>query len=160
MKRLYSYLILSLFCVAFVGCGRYFAPDRNVKETLVEKDVIGKWRLKTSSSQLLVRDGFRSDPTNRCTIMFNADGTCFFHSVESFGGTNRYFSGGGTWRLEHDTQGDSNIKKKNAVRLELPVNGERKIQYWNFAKEKGVLILWNSYGDPDEWEFLEYERDG
>jgi hypothetical protein len=28
----------------------------------------------------------------------------------------------------------------------------------NFAEKNGTIRLWNYYGDPDSWEFVEYER--
>src|SRR5882762_5192639 len=115
------YFILSLLSVGLTGCGAYFAPDRNVKEMLAEKDVVGTWSMSTNSLALLVRDGFRSVPTNHYTITFGADGTCLFQSVESSASKHRYVSATGTWKLEHDTQGDSKVKKKNALRLELSV---------------------------------------
>ena len=157
MPSMRSNLILLALCVALTGCGA--DPDRNVKETLFEKDVVGTWKMSTNSLGLLVRDGFRSNPTHRYTITFGTDGTCVFESVESLD-KHRYVSASGTWRLEHDTQGDSNVKKKNALKLELRVDGERHIHYLNIAKENGVLILWNYHSDPDLWEFIEYGRDG
>lgn len=145
-----------LLCLALTGCGAYFAPDRNVKEKLADKDVIGAWSMSTNSLALLVRDGFRAAPTNRYTITFLANGTCSFQSVASFAGQHRYVPVNGTWKLEHDTQG----KKVNTLRLELPFDGVDHIQYWNFARDHGVLILWNYHGDPDQWEFVEYAHDG
>ena len=149
-----------LLCLTLTGCGAYFAPDRNAKEALADKDVIGTWSMSTNSLALLVRDGFRPAATNRYSITFSADGTCSFQSVESFASQHRYVSVSGTWKLEHDTQGSSNIKKVNALRLELLFDGVDHIQYWNFAREHGVLILWNYHGDPDQWEFVEYAHDG
>jgi len=131
-----------------------------VKELLADKDVIGTWSMSTNSLALLTRDGFRGTPTNHYTIAFLTDGTCSFQAVESFASQHRYVAVRGTWKLEHDTQGDSNIKKKNTIRLELPVDGARHIQHLNFAREHGVLILWNYHGDPDQWEFVEYAHDG
>ena len=111
------------------------------------------------SLALLVRDGFSPAATNHYTIVFKADGSCLFQSVESFSEKHRYVSASGIWKLEHDTQGDSNIRKKNALRLELSVDGETHSRYLNFAREHGALILWNYHGDPDQWEFVEYRRD-
>lgn len=131
-----------------------------MKETLADKDVIGTWSMSTNSLALLARDGFPAAATNHYSITFSEDGTCSFKSVESFASQHRYVSVGGTWKLEHDTQGNSNIKKKNAIRLDLPVDGGWHFEHLNFAREHGVLILWNYHGDPDQWEFVEYEHDG
>ena len=125
---------------------------------LFEKDVIGAWKMSIESVAPLVRDGFHSEPTNECRIIFNPDGTCLFQSVYSFARQHRYLAVIGSWRLEHDTNGDSNIKKKNALRLELLIEGANHLSHLNFAREDGVLVLWNYHGDPDQWEFVEYRR--
>ena len=153
-------LLAVVVCSMLSGCGAYFAPDRNVKEQLADKDVIGTWRMSTNSLALLVRDGFRSAPTNHCTIALLADGTCSLQSISSFSGEHRYASVSGTWKLEHDTQLGANIKTANTLRLDLPFERVNQLQYWHFAREGGVLILWNFHGDPDQWEFIEYTHDG
>ena len=159
-------IILLLLSAVVSGCGPGAAPDRNVKETINAKDVLGSWRMSTNSLALLVGDGFRPGPTNQYTIDFKADGSCIFQSVESFPSQHRYVSARGTWKLAHDTGGDSNIKKKNTLRLALLVNGEEHIQYLNFARESGVLILWNvftpwnDHAEPAPWPYIEYRRGG
>jgi hypothetical protein len=155
----YRYFAVSLLCVLITGCGSYFAPDRNVKETLSEKDVVGSWKMSAESLVPLVRDGFRSASTNEYRIVFNPDGTCVFQSVFSFTRQHRYLAAKGSWRLEHDTTGNSNIKKKNALRIELLVEGANHLSHLNFARENGALVLWNYHGDPDQWEFVEYRRE-
>lgn len=155
----YRYLAVYLLCVLITGCGSYFAPDRNVKELLSENDVVGSWKLSAESLVPLVRDGFRSESTNECRIVFNPDGTCVFQSVFSFTRQHRYLAAKGFWRLEHDTTGNSNIKKKNALSLELMIEEANHVSYLNFAREDGVLVLWNYHGDPDQWEFIEYRRE-
>ena len=65
----------------------------------------------------------------------------------------------GRWKLEHNTTGGSNIHKTNALSLEIKMPEMTDNRYLNFAEQDNKLILWNFYGDPDSWEFLEYERD-
>lgn len=151
--------ILLLFsCVTLLGgCG---LPDRNLKEALSDKDVIGTWKLTEDSLRLLTRDKFQTDPSHLYTITFRPDGTCTFASVavEFQGGS--YTVVDGTWRLEHDTNGDSNVRKRNAIRMELhPKPTQTEQRYLNFDRDDRKQIkLWNYYGDPDQWEFIEYSR--
>ncbi len=149
-----------LFAIAFLaGCG---LPDRNLKETLSDADVVGTWKLTEDSLGLLTRDKFQSAPSHLNTITFRPDGTCTFASVsdEFQGGT--YTVVDGTWRLEHDTNGDSNVRKRNAIRMELhPKPNHTEQRYFNFDRDdRKQLKLWNYYGDPDQWEFIEYSRNG
>jgi hypothetical protein len=140
--------------VAMVACGRYFRPDRNLGETLSEEMIIGRWHLSRSTLQLLVRDGFETSPEHRYTLDLLPGGSCVFESV-SFG---QYVSAPCAWSLEHDTTGDSNIEKKNALRLEIHAAQGMRGHYLNFARVDGELVMWNYHGDPDSWEFMEYER--
>ena len=56
MKRITITALMA--CVAALGCGRYFMPDRNIKEKLSKDEVIGTWRLSETSLSLLQKDGF------------------------------------------------------------------------------------------------------
>ena len=64
----------------------------------------------------------------------------------------------GKWKLEHDTTGGSNIKKKNTIQIDLAIANGTHTRYLNFAKENETLVLWQFYGDPDSWEFMEYKK--
>ena len=140
------------------GCGSYFAPDRNISDRLDDAAVLGTWYLSARSLALLERDGFRRGTDHRYTVTLNPDRSCAFDSVldEAKGGS--HVTTACTWRLEHDTRGDSNIQKANALRIQFELNGVRQGHYLNFARERSTLILWNYYGDPDAWEFIEYSR--
>ncbi len=151
--------IVVLAAIALQGCGAYFAPDRNVTRKVAEAEVVGTWRLTAGSLALLQRDGFVADPTHAYTITFNVDGTLRFASVIDDFRSGRYFDVPGTWTLEHNTNGNSNVHKANALSLRIEVPGSTNNRYLNFAEENGKLQLWNYYGDPDSWEFMEYERD-
>src|SRR4051812_6583208 len=90
--QMIRHLPIAILCVSVAGCGNYFAPDRNLKEPLTQKDVIGTWKISTNSLALLVRSGFQAAPTNQYTIAMNPDNTCSFQSVDSFAGKHRYTS--------------------------------------------------------------------
>lgn len=151
-------LFVLLCCIILGGCGNYFAPDRNVKRKVTESEIIGTWRMTPDSLTLLKRDGFRSEPAHAYTITLNADGTFRFASVvDGFHGL-RYVDVKGTYVLEHDTNGNSNIHKKNVLKIMIRAEGASQDCYLNFAEEDGSLLLWSYYGDPDLWEFIEYER--
>jgi hypothetical protein len=154
-----SHLILSVICALLTGCGNYFAPDRNVKEKLGDDDVIGRWKMTSKSLGLLTRDGFRSEPAHAYMISFNKDGTCLFQSVEAFVQKGRYISASGVWKLGHEVKRGSNVRVKNVIQMELNVDGGTHFRDLSFTREAGVLILWEFYGDPDQWEFIEYARD-
>jgi hypothetical protein len=135
--------------VALSACGRYFAPDRNLKSLLSEEAIIGKWHLSQSSLDLLVADGFEMSSEHKYTLDLHPGGSCEFASVsDSFRG-GEYISAPCEWSLEHDTRGDSNIKKKNALRLSINGTNRTLYRYLHFARDDEELVMWNYYGDPD-----------
>jgi len=148
-------LIVTLSTLTLSGCGNYFMPDRNVREQLAVDVVVGTWELTQGSLKLLARDGFRDDQPRRYELSFKPDGTCSYDSVLDLREI-EYLSTPCAWVLEHDTRGNSNIKKKNALRLDFPVHGTTFRMYLNFAREDGRLLLWEYHRDPDSWEFIEY----
>lgn len=133
-------------------------PDRSLKQYVGETDVIGVWELTSDSMKLLARDGYNGPSNQTHHISFLADGTCEFQTVlDGFkGGT--HYNAKGKWVLEKDTMGDSNVKVRNAIRMELKLPTTTYLRYLNFDRRKGKLVLWSFYGDPDSWEFMEYEN--
>ena len=155
----YKVGILILSAIMVGSCGRYFAPNRNLKEWVSESKLIGVWELTPKSLKLIEKGGYSPPPGALHTIKLKPDGLLEFRSALDWWDTARYVHQDGKWYLEHNTTGSDNVEKKNALRLELPrfeVNGI--VVYLNFDETDGKLILWNYYGDPDSWEFLEYVR--
>ncbi len=150
-------LVLVVLAVLCSGCP-WPLPDRNLKEYVKEQDVVGRWNFQPESIALVVRDGFKTNPTHQYHIQFLKDGTCAFRSVvDEFQGGN-YHDVKGKWKLEHDTTGGSNIKKKNTIQIDLSIANGTHTRYLNFDKVDGTLVLWQFYGDPDSWEFMEYKK--
>jgi hypothetical protein len=140
------------------GCGGYFAPDRNISDRIEESVVLGTWRLTARSLELLKRDGLKADASHKYLVTLNIDHTCEFASVLDSLIEPTYVAMPCRWTLEHDTAGDSNVRKANALRLEVEAADANHTLYLNFARERDTLILWNYLGDPDLWEFVEYSR--
>ena len=133
-------------------------PDRNLKDYVKEQDVVGRWNLQPESLTLLTRDGFQTNSAQQYYVQFLTNGVCAFHSVidEFQGGTYRDVKG--SWKLEHDTTGGSNIKKKSTIQVDLSLPDGRHVRYLNFDRIDGALVLWQFNGDPDSWEFMEYKK--
>ncbi|HUU42711.1 MAG TPA: hypothetical protein VMX57_02970 [Planctomycetota bacterium] len=93
-------------------------------------------------------------------MTINSDGTIAFASVLELSDPweYRYTTAAGTWKLEHDTARGSNVTTKNTLSLDMRTAGKTVYHYLYFAEDRGPLLLWNYYGDPDSWEFLEYTR--
>lgn len=144
--------------VVLVGCGSYFAPNRNISDRLDDSVVPGTWQLTKRSLQLLTREGLQFNSAHRYAITFRPDHTCDFASVRHWFDKPEYLAVPCTWLLEHDTPGDSNVRKVNALRLQLPTRDGPYTQYLNFAREDGRLLMWEYLGDPDLWEFVEYYK--
>jgi len=139
-----------------VACGRYFAPDINLRRYATEKEIVGSWRLIPQTLEIAKRDGYAPAATKLHEIIFHEDGTCDFHSLTEFGSKAAYLDARGSWKLEHDTGMPSETKKKNEVSIRIK---DRGISLY-LTDEKDRLLLWNFWGDPDSWEFIKYEKQG
>ena len=154
MKKIICVCAMAL---AAAGCNAPLS-DRCLKQYVTEKDVIGEWELTPGSMSLLVRDGYKVSDLQTNQIVFQTDGFCAYHTVlDEFKG-GKHYEATGKWALENDTMGDSNVRKKNAIRMELVLQSTTHLRYLNFDRRNGKLVLWSFYGDPDSWEFMEYEK--
>ena len=135
------------------GC-RYFATDRSIRERIDEAAIVGTWQLTPESLDLLTRDGFHTDRSINYEISFSQGGTCKFASALDLDRPTRYVVSECTWSLKHDTTCGSNITTKNA--REILLLPSRAGYCLSFTRNQGNIVLWQGYGDPDSWEFLEY----
>lgn len=136
-----------------VACGRYFAPDRHVQRILSVADVHGVWSLTDESLSLARRDGYA--PTNGLPhqIELLAGGACRYRSLLPSSG---YIASTGTWTLVHDRPRGH----RNCVDIHLHSEGVIHVTGLCITQQKNRLYLFTSWGDPDEWEFMEYEHGG
>ena len=145
-----------LAAMLLAACGRYFAPDINLERYATEKEIVGSWSLVSRTLEIASRDGYAPAAGTPHEISFREDGTCVFRSITEFGQKADYLDARGSWKLEHDTGMPSEKKRKNEVSIRIK---DREISLY-LTEEKGQLLLWEFWGDPDSWEFIKYERKG
>lgn len=155
MRRAARWVLLLLAAMS-AACGSYCAPNRNIRDRVDDLAVVGSWRLTEESLRNLVRDGFRRETSHAYTITFRANHTCEFASAVQFLDS-AYRESPCTWRLDYDAEGSSG-RQANLLSLDIPDRTTPFTISLNFAREEGVLILWEYYSDPDLWQFLEYKR--
>ena len=137
-------LVTSFAITAFAGCGSYLAPDRHVSRTITELELVGTWSLTTESLGYLTREGYHPEEANH-RFELHADGSVIFKSVCDTSEFS-YLDGTGIWT----------IKNGNRLELEIVANDRRYYLEFGIGEKRGRLLLWQFYGDPDMWEFLEY----
>jgi hypothetical protein len=150
-----SRAVAVLCSLIVVGCD---GSDRHTTRKVATSEIVGTWKMTAASLRLLKRDGYVPSPGETQTIRFNADGSLAFASViDGFkGGTFNTCSG--TWKLNYDRTIDRETVRANSIDLELRRTSDTHLRSLSLAEEGGKLRLWNYYGDPDSWEFIEYER--
>ena len=102
--------------------------------------------------------GVKSAPEHRYTIIFEKDGQLDFASVDADFRSGTYMECQGTWNLGHDTRESSGLRVANTLRMRLKTASANLDIGMGFAETDGRIVLWDFYGDPDSWEFIEYER--
>jgi hypothetical protein len=155
MRRLRSLVAIVLLVLAS-ACGRYFPPDIHLPRYATAEEIVGTWNLAEHTLRIAKRDGYVPSESTPHQIVFRTDGTCDFQSITEFGHKAEYRDSRGSWKLEHDTGMPREKKKKNEVVIRIK---DRGISLY-LTEEKGRLVLWDFWGDPDEWELLRYEKRG
>jgi hypothetical protein len=152
----HSLCILAVVCGLFVaGCD---GGDRHMTRKVATSEIVGTWKMTAASLQLLKRDGYVPSPGETQTITFNADGSLAFASVLDDFKAGTYNTCSGMWKLNHDKTIDNETVRANAINIELKRTSDTHLRTLSLAEVGGKLRLWNFYGDPDSWEFIEYER--
>jgi len=150
MKRYFLLSILAIL-VCSAGCGLGM-PDLSVYRTVNPKELIGKWKLTRESILHLTADGY-FDEGHECTIVFNADKTAQFSSVNSGPSPPEHQIRSGFWQIGPcSTNGDTRVTISEREPSEFGFVS------FGFTEKRGALRLWNFHGDPDMWEFIEYTR--
>ena len=145
-------IILSILLVA--ACGSPFEPEISLDRYATEKEIIGRWMLIPQTLEIMKRDG--NAPTSAMTyeIIFRKDGTCDFRSIVAFWKTAKYFNGHCSWKLLHDSGKRNKKVIKNRVYLQVKDNSI----WFYLTEENGRILLWDFWGDPDDWELIKYEK--
>ena len=111
-----------------------------------------------ASLKLLQRDGYTPSADQPLTITFAADGSLAFASVLEHAEGDACVQHGGKWHLRYDTEAKNVVPKANTIELEMMRPDDTFFSELSLTEHAGKLRLWDYYGDPDAWEFIEYER--
>lgn len=103
---------------------------------------------------LLKQDGYTPAAGETYTITFAADGSLTFASVLTDYKSGKYADEHGKWCLEHDVSIDNDTKRANALKVVTT-----RSETMGFADNKGKVVLWTWYGDPDEGHCIDYVRE-
>lgn len=136
------------------ACARYFAPDLHLKRHATEPELVGRWQLTPPSLALARRDGYDGGTGRAHEIVLHQDHVCEFRSLVQSARSVEYLATRGTWQLARDTGSPGGKKRKNELQIRV---GPRLVRFY-LSEEKGRLLLWNFWGDPDLWELTRYEK--
>ncbi|MHC4167440.1 MAG: hypothetical protein ACYSWQ_10820 [Planctomycetota bacterium] len=133
------------------------APD--LRRYVTQEELVGVWVPTAATQRIIAKEEPSGTEPLKCYITLHADGTCEFDSVYDHHYSPAYRKSPGTWTLEHDTEGNSNVRKKNAIAFDMESKEFAGNMYLNLKEKKGKLVLWEWHGDPDSWEFIEYVKE-
>ncbi len=152
----YLNIIFPLSCLLLCGCPVPL-EDTNTQREVSREELIGRWVLDSHARKMISEE---SDirQLDEFYIEFKPDGECVFYSVYSKGFDLVVLQSSGKWTLEHDTKGNSNRLKKNAILLDMDSNEFYSNAYLNLTERDGTLYLWSFHADPDSGDIIEYEK--
>ena len=141
-------------CVAVVLILAW-ATDDKIYRDIHDSEVVGEWKLTTSSLALLRSDGYSGKGVD-CTINLRADSTATFSSVNNWKSPPEHQTTEGFWKLERNT---TKYQPNAPVRLEISeLENRHHFISFGFRKHGGEMRLSDYHGDPDNWEFAEYSK--
>ena len=131
-------------------------PDIRINREVAEKEIVGTWRLDPGSTALASNDfggDYVPDASQPNTIVFNPDGTCRYRSVSQM--PTRHIDESGEWSIVPT----SDKPERYEIKMTLKMEGGGTSGFDIGIRERsGELVLWQFWGDPDSWHFLEYRR--
>ncbi len=137
------------------GCWVWFPPpDIRLKRPVEPNEVIGCWELMESSLNTVTNAHFTFDPyiikgKPEHKIVFNSDGTCIYQSLMQM--PTKYVNTNGTWKITQDS------KEPKISKLEI-IHHKQIYFSLDFMEKEKELIIWEFWGDPDDWQFLKYKK--
>ena len=138
---------------------RALTPPPDLRRYVTDDELIGVWVHTSDTERIIARDKPSGTRPSKCHLTLYKYGTCDFNVVYEGYDCFAYRNSSGHWKLEHDTEGNSNRRKKNAIAFDMEAPGFPGNMYLNLRKKDGRLILWDWYGDPDSREFIEYVKE-
>jgi hypothetical protein len=150
-------LIALILCGCCGPCAAL--PDRNIKRTVAPEEIVGTWKLTPDTVELIHRNHLKESPEHAYTVTLNADGSMKFASVHQEGvGMFQYIEAEGKWSLGLDSVIGDPSRKHYQLDITIDESGKRLTERFGLTDMNGKLVLWRFLGDPDSWEFIEYER--
>ena len=134
-------------------------PPPDLRRYVTQEELIGVWVHTSDTERIIARDKPSGTRPLKFHLTLYRDGTCDFNAVYESYDSFAYRQSSGRWRLEHDTEGNSNRRKKNAIAFNIKAPGFPRNMYLNLKERDEKLILWDWYGDPDSREFIEYVKE-
>lgn len=132
------------------GC---WLPDIRLKRNVTPEEITGIWTMTLDSFQDIKTDSDASaiiGSHKDFQIEIRKDGTLRYRSLLQM--PTRAVDYQGTWELKPHTD-----RKGNKLDITLEANGSYSFSL-DFTEEKGKLLLWTFFGDPDSWRLEQYEK--
>ena len=143
--------IAFLFPLVLAGC---FLPDIRLKRNVAPSEVVGLWTLTADSFLDIRRDPEAAALPGRhleYQIDIRADGTLIYRSLLQM--PVRQVDVPGRWELRPLSGG----KPGNELQIVVDIGGGHGFSL-NFTEEKGRLLIWEYFGDPDRFRLVTYEK--
>ena len=151
-----SILLLASFVSS--GCGRALSAIRRhteIERPVAAHEIAGRWALTTNSLKSAINDGFAPNKGEELGFIVSSNGSYFRHAISpQSNGSKRVVemkTEEGLWSLTYNP----NAVFKNTLDLLSSSNSFSSV---NVALDANRLVLWASWGDPDDGIDLVYEK--
>ncbi len=150
MKQFVSMVVIAFGCS---GCWYLAAVPRHteIKRPVTSQEIVGRWVLTTNSLKSVMVDGFTLTNGEEVVIAIRTNGSYSSHAVLLRWDEKRHVVD----RMDKEGQWSLRYQPTNFFKNTLELRNS--VDLW-VAQDSQKMILWSSWGDPDDGIDLVYEK--
>lgn len=142
-------VMFALVSSVFVsGCWVAAIPRfKVIKRPVTTAEAEGRWVLSTESQEWMAVDGFIKNVSQEFAITLRRDGSCSYRTDLQ----GRYVEKDGQWSLRYNPS--------DYYKNWLDFRFEDQVVSLSIASDSSGMVLWESWGDPDDGFDLVYRKE-
>ena len=150
--------LILILAIAMTGAGCYLAAIRRhteIERPITSQELVGRWVLTTNSLKSVMVDGFTPNKGEEVVITLRSNNSYSFHTMSPrWDGSKRVVE-----RVDSEGQWSVTYAATNVFRNELVLRSSQEaVSFLYVALDSQTMILWTSWGDPDEGVDLVYQK--
>ena len=154
MKQSASILIVVLACASCGYVVRHQIHFAEIDRPVTTEEIMGRWEMWTNKLDYAIAAGFKPQTNQEFAITIRSDRSCSYRGLKHHGEERPvYVELDGQWSLRY--YGPTNYHRNF---LELSVKDRGGPEFYIGRGDKGVMVLYEYWGDPDDAKYIVYQK--